>query len=177
MEIKTEIIDNFLPEEEFYRIKNLIVYNGEFPFYISDIVAFPKNNIESEKESRYWDSYIAHTIYDNDVPYSDYYNLFADIFIKKFKEMRIFKSLLRIKVNYYPATEEIKEHYQHVDTDFESCGAVYSLNTCDGFTRLHDGTRVDSIQNRIVFFDSSKPHNSSTTSNTKGRYNINFNFI
>lgn len=177
MVMKTEIIDNFLSEEEFYTFKNLIVYSKEFPFYISDIVAFPKNTIEASKENRYWDSYIAHTVYDNDVPHSDSYNLFSNIFIKKFKEMGIFKSLLRIKVNYYPATEEVKEHHQHVDADYESYGAVYSLNTCDGFTRLYDGTKIESIQNRIVFFDSSKPHNSSTTSNSKGRYNINFNFI
>jgi hypothetical protein len=177
MVMRTKVIDNFLAEEDFYNLKKLIVYNAEFPFYISDSVAFPKNNERSSTEIRYWDSYIAHMIYENDVPHSDFYEMFSNIFIKKFREMEIFKSLLRIKINYYPATEEVKEHHPHVDHDFQCYGAVYSLNTCDGFTRLSDGTKIESIQNRIVFFDASKPHNSSTTSNSKGRYNINFNFI
>lgn len=177
MVMKTKVIDNFLSEEEFYKIKNLIVYSNSFPFYISNTVSFPESSAESSKENRYWDSYIAHMIYEDNVPCSDSYNLFDNIFLNKFKEMKIIRSLLRIKVNYYPATEEVKEHHQHVDSDFESTGAIYSLNTCDGFTRLYDGTKIESIQNRIVFFDASKPHNSSTTSNSKGRYNINFNFI
>ena len=41
---------------------------------------------------------------------------------------------------------------------------------------MHNGTKIDSVANRMVFFDGSQLHNSSTTSNAKERYNINFNF-
>jgi len=71
----------------------------------------------------------------------------------------------------------LREHGQHVDYDFPSHAAIYSLNTCNGFTRLQDGTKVDSIANRLLIFDGSEVHNSSTTTDQKGRYNINFNYL
>tara|TARA_R100000030_G_scaffold24845_1_gene18018 strand:- start:438 stop:782 length:345 start_codon:yes stop_codon:yes gene_type:complete len=102
-----------------------------------------------------------------------YYNLvWNEIFSKKIDV----KKLLRIKANFYPHTETVKEHSSHVDYDFSHAGAVYSLNTCDGYTRIGEEI-VESIENRMVFFDASELHNSTTTSNAKGRFNINFNFL
>ena len=43
--------------------------------------------------------------------------------------------------------------------------------------KLEDGTKIDSIANRILLFDSSKKHCSTTTTNTFARINININFI
>ena len=99
------------------------------------------------------------------------------MFIPKFQKYGSVKSLLRIKLNFYPHTETLKEHGQHVDYDFSCYGAIFSLNTCDGFTRLNDGTKIDSVENRILFFDPSLKHNSTTTTNSSGRWNINFNFL
>ena len=87
------------------------------------------------------------------------------------------KALIRIKVNFYPHSKELIEHAPHTDDTFSHMGAVFSLNTCDGFTRLSDGSIIDSVENRIVFFDASTSHNSTTTTTDIGRYNINFNFI
>ena len=56
-------------------------------------------------------------------------------------------------------------------------GAVFSLNTCDGFTSLDDGTKIESIENRLLLFDSNKPHASSTCTNAKARFNMNFNYF
>ena len=85
--------------------------------------------------------------------------------------------MIRIKLNAYPYTSVVKEHKEHVDYDFKNMGALFSLNTCDGYTKFNDGTKVESVANRIVFFDASNYHQSSTTSNAKLRYNINFNFL
>jgi hypothetical protein len=54
---------------------------------------------------------------------------------------------------------------------------VFSLNTCDGFTSLEDGTKIESIENRLLLFDSNKPHASSTCTNAKARFNMNFNYF
>jgi hypothetical protein len=51
------------------------------------------------------------------------------------------------------------------------------LNTCDGFTSLDDGTKIESIENRLLLFDSNKPHASSTCTNAKARFNMNFNYF
>ena len=97
--------------------------------------------------------------------------------VYKFKELANFRTMIRIKINAYPHTNEVKEHIEHFDYPFSHKGALFSLNTCDGYTKFNDGTKVESVANRIIFFDASKNHQSTTTSNAKLRYNINFNFL
>ena len=173
-----KVIDNFLGEDEFKYLQNLIISNDgdlrDFPWKITTDVASGTNNKDYnlEIEKQLWNWYAIHPIY-NTLPESPYYD---DIF-NIFKDKWHLKSLIRIKVNFYPYTHEIKEHAKHQDYDFSHHGAVFSLNTCDGFTRMSNGDKVDSVANRIVFFDPSEYHNSSTTSNQKGRYNINFNYF
>tara|TARA_Y100001963_G_scaffold14638_1_gene18297 strand:+ start:903 stop:1415 length:513 start_codon:yes stop_codon:yes gene_type:complete len=167
-----KVIDNFLNQDEFNIIKNDLIDNKSFPLYFgSDVSGISKTN------HNYWNYYFSHVFYENDRPISNHIDSIYRIFIPKFKKIYPFKSLLRIKLNFYPYTENLKEHEQHYDSPFSHYGAVFSLNTCDGFTRLYDGTKIDSVENRILFFDPSLKHNSSTTTNSKGRWNINFNFL
>ena len=65
----------------------------------------------------------------------------------------------------------------HIDYPFPHKGAILSLNTCNGYTKLEDGTKVDSVANRILLFDASTPHCSTTTSDTTARFNININYF
>ena len=105
-----------------------------------------------------------------------HYELTTKIFSKISGEMGLGYGLIRSKINFYPYTNIVYEHGPHKDYDFFNYGAVLSLNTCNGFTRLEDGTKIDSVANRMLFFDASKLHNSSTTSDAPGRFNINLNF-
>ena len=47
--------------------------------------------------------------------------------------------------------------------------AVFYVNTNNGYTEFEDGTKVESVENRIIFFDGSRPHNSSTCTDQKIR--------
>ena len=87
------------------------------------------------------------------------------------------KALIRIKVNLFPNSEKIHENEMHTDMSFSHRGALFSINTCDGYTKLKDGTKIDSVANRILLFDSGMPHCSTNTSDTKARFNINFNYF
>ena len=87
------------------------------------------------------------------------------------------EKLIRAKVNYYPKTSEIVHHKDHTDWRFEHKGALFYLNDCDGLTVLEDGTEVESVANRLLLFDSSKPHHSTTTTNADRRLNINLNYF
>lgn len=165
-----KIIDNFLPMEDFIAIKHTVMQHN-FPLFVNTNVT---NDSEPDEP---WRWYGTHVAYDNDVPTSDYFQPLYNCFIPRFEEMEYgFKSLIRIKINMYPHTSELKENFKHVDCPFPNYAAVYSLNTCDGYTRLRDGTKVDSVENRIVFFEGGDIHNSSTTT-TELRYNINFNWL
>ena len=65
----------------------------------------------------------------------------------------------------------------HSDFEFSHSGAVLSLNTCDGYSKLKDDTKINSVANRMLLFDASEEHCSTTTTNVFARININMNYI
>ena len=85
--------------------------------------------------------------------------------------------LIRIKANLYPNTEILHEHPMHIDYNYLHSGAILSLNTCDGYTKLKDGTKINSIANRVLLFDASEEHCSTTTTDNFARVNININYL
>ena len=87
------------------------------------------------------------------------------------------KALIRIKANCYPKTHEIYEHGMHTDFKWTHKTALFSINTCDGYTKLKDGTKINSVANRILLFDASEEHCSTTTTDTFARVNININYF
>ena len=87
------------------------------------------------------------------------------------------KSLMRVKANLYPSTETILEHDPHIDDDFSHKGAVYFVNTNNGYTTTNDNTKVPSVENSVLLFDPSEPHFSSTCTDDKFRVTINVNYF
>ncbi len=169
-----KIIDNFLTDNDF----NLLVSNTvgrNDGHQVQFRVVSNVENFGAIEEN--WSWYMINMLYSADTPQNEICGKIYEMFVPKFKQLANFKSLIRIKINAYPYTNVVKEHKGHIDFDYEHVGAVFSLNTCDGYTKFSDGTKSESIANRIVFFDASKEHSSTTTSNAKLRYNINFNFI
>ena len=170
-----QVIDNFLSESEFKEIYNIIFNDGNpvFEWFFSTEVT--SINIDEED---FWSTYFSHCFYVDYCPRSRYFETITNIFKPKFEKLEgNFKTWIRIKANLYPYTKSLKEHNSHCDYEFSHHAAVFSLNTCNGFTRMEDGTKVDSVRNRIVIFDAGKNHNSTTTSNSKFRANINFNWL
>ena len=172
-----KVIDNFLDQSQFEELQNLVL-DVDFPWYIVTNVANSLTNPHTQKdfnssiEDQLWNWYGVHIAYTT-VPRSQHFDYLMSLFAQKLE----MKTPIRIKVNFHPYTNEVKEHAKHQDYPYSHKGAVFSLNTCNGFTRMSNGDKVDSVANRIVFFDPSEYHNSSTTSNQKGRYNINFNYF
>ena len=178
----TKIIDNFLNSDELDKVRNSIIKDIPL-YYTGGVVGIEKTNHHmgnigrSNDNVHLWNYYFSHLFFTNDDIKSNYYPDLYKIFIPKIEEIYHYKALMRMKLNFYPHTETLREHDQHCDTKYSHYGAIFSINTCNGFTRLHDGTKVDSIENRMLFFDPSLPHNSTTTTNAHARININFNFL
>jgi hypothetical protein len=160
-----KVIDNFLTEEKFLKVKNSIL-NSEFSWNLTPWVSNLQENLKIT--SSY---YFTHLFYSG-----LYVDQNCHIFIDILNQLEI-KSLIRIKANLYPSTDNIEYQSEHIDYDYPHKGAIFYLNTNDGFTTLEDGTKVESIQNRLLLFDPSKPHNSTTCTNDKCRVNVNFNFF
>tara|TARA_Y100000004_G_C8956302_1_gene431042 strand:+ start:4985 stop:5485 length:501 start_codon:yes stop_codon:yes gene_type:complete len=163
-----QIIDNFLTEDNFLKVRNSIL-NPKFSWHMTPYVTYESKLEETIKVTSSY--YFTHLFY-NRFFVSPECNIFTDIL----NQLEV-KSLIRIKGNLYPSTDNIEYHAEHNDYDYEHKGAIFYLNTNDGFTILEDGTKIESISNRMLLFDPSKSHNSTTCTNDKCRVNVNFNFF
>lgn len=173
--MKPYIVDNFLSKEDFKKIVD-IVSGPDINWHYSYSVA------DGSKEED--DMYFIHMLYmglaempkDGVMPpppkNSDYYHFFEPLFAK----LPNFKLLMRAKVNLYGRTPEIVHHPDHVDMKQEHMGALFSLNTCNGGTVIGD-EKFDSVANRILFFDPTQPHHSTSTTDVKRRLNVNINYL
>lgn len=159
-----EIIDNFLPQEDFLKIKNHIL-NPNFSWTFAPIVSNDKENLPTT--SSY---YFAHQFWNG-----FHTEIETQIFAPILNEINC-RSLIRIKANLYPSTESIYHHMDHVDYDFPHRGAIFYLNTNNGFTVV-DSKEIESIENRLLLFDPTVPHHSTTCTDKKCRINVNFNFF
>ena len=174
--MKHKVIDNFLDEEYFNSLVILFtdgvlvdVKNDgkiKLPWYFRNEITSNHNVAEDNL------FYMIHMFYIQNTPASPFY----DKLIPLLEKLEV-KCLIRIKGNLFPNTETLHEHAMHIDYDFPHSGAILSMNTCDGYTKLKDGTKIDSVANRILLFDASRNHCSTTTTNVSARFNININYI
>ena len=179
-----KIVDNFLPQGSFDELQRMIVDNHSFPLYVETNVS---SDEISKNDTSAWSWYASHVLYGNDEVRSTWYSHIMKYFIDdsnltpggKFLSHNplLIKAMMRVKVNFYPYCETFHKHPYHTDQDFSHQGAIFALNTCNGFTEFEDGTKIDSVENRLFLFDPSVKHRSTNTTDAMGRFNINFNFF
>ena len=161
-----KIIDNFLDKTIFKEIQKGILENSYFPWYFSEYNDyFGEKGLDKGK-------YI-HTFYENNISNSKHYDLLLPI-IEKLKCV----SLIKIKINSTNYSDKIIEGTYHVDNEYKGTKtAVYYLNTNDGYTKFKENkNKINSIENRMVVFDSNLKHLGTNTTNSKRRVVLNFNY-
>jgi len=163
MKSNHKIVDNFLPEKQFKPIEDWLMGNS-FEWYAG---------ADGVSQQGLDDGiYHTHTFFDSMMRTSKKWDLIAPI-IHKLK----IKAMIRCKANSYPQTHKLIEHGKHIDFNFKHKSFLLTINTCNGFTRLPDGTKVASVRNRGIFFEGYKPHNSTTCTDVYRRININFSYF
>ena len=70
------------------------------------------------------------------------------------------------ELNYVEVGEEI----------LDSTTSIFYVNTCNGYTYFEDGSKVESVANRMVIFPNGTKHAGTTCSDRPGRIVINFNY-
>ncbi len=85
-------------------------------------------------------------------------------------------AVLRIKANLTFKTPEPKRSSLHVDYEFPCVTAIYYINTNNGYTYFEDGTKIDSVGNRMLIFPSHQYHGGCTTTDQPFRMVCNFNY-
>jgi len=175
--MKHKVVDNFLSEEKFTEIQKVIMgpdFNWNYSYNVAE-----GEGVENE-------DYFIHLFYmglmekpkldDNGLPIPPEKSSFYK-YIEPILEKLPIENLIRAKANLYLKRNKLVHHKNHVDTKFPHKGAIFYLNDNDGFTVLEDGTEIESRANRVLFFDPSNPHHSTSCTNVKRRININFNYL
>lgn len=156
-----KIIDNFLDKNSFKQIKEAIL-GEDFQWFLS-------NGVAKEKDDSF---YFVHLIYRHNTINSSVFKLMSPILDKLNT-----KALIRIKANLYPNQNKFIKHNPHKDYPYDHKGAIFYVNNNNGHTILNNKIKIESIENRILLFNPSKSHSSTTCTDEKYRVNINFNFF
>jgi hypothetical protein len=159
-----EVIDNFLDQEHFDHIQNHVL-SPQFSWNLIPHVSSKKENVQILASY-----YFVHIFWANFQIEPD-----AQIFTPILNQIEC-RAILRIKANLYPSTSEIIHHEDHVDYEFPHRGAIFYLNTNNGLTVINN-QEVESVENRLLLFDPTVPHHSTTCTDDKCRVNVNFNFF
>lgn len=156
------VIDNFLPQEEFKKIYELVVTNDFFPWYLNKGLVhhndggyqFTHSLINKKGE-------IISTFYESFLP-----------FFHKINAERIMKA----KINLTTKTSKNEDTEAHIDDERELRACILYLNSNNGYTFFGD-KKIMSVENRIVFFNTTFLHGGSTCTDENVRMVLNVNYL
>jgi len=158
-----DVIDNFLPQDYFKQLQDLVIYNANFPYFLIKGVVFEEDD----------DYQFTHLLVDRGNINSAHYNNFVPIF-----EKLNAKKIQRAKINLQPRSANIeltRPHKDHDDVeDIKAC--VLYLNTNNGFTYFGE-EKVYSVENRVVLFNGNHLHGGSTCTDHNVRVVLNINYF
>lgn len=163
-----KVFDNFLDKNSFKLIKN-IMHSNEFPYYINNVLPDKEYNIDIKNNLQFTHSFI-----HNGTISSNFISVINPIIDKIGND-----GFIRVKANINPKTDYIIEHGYHYDIDIKEknvYSAVYYLNTNNGYTKFKNNEIVNSVENRIVFFNN-QSHTGSTCTDERFRSVINFVYL
>ena len=165
MKLEKEVIDNFLPNYQFYKLQSLLM-GTEFDWYYNDGVTHPDDGLYQ----------FIHTFYKWSPTSSFQLPTSSFQWIEPYLSFFNMKKVYKIKANLNPRSgSPIKAGY-HIDNIPCSKTAILYVNTCNGGTEFKEGDRVDSVANRVVIFDPTLEHRAVTCTDEKRRIVINFNY-
>ena len=158
--------DNFLDEGNFKKLQDFFLGTEVFWSWCENVV-FPE-----PPDCNPLDNYqFYHMLFDDGKPKSESLMMIFPILDKLYSGR-----LIRVKANCNPRrTEHIQQGF-HIDQTVECTTAIYYVNTNNGYTQFEDGTKVKSVENRLVVFPSHIRHTGTTCTDQKRRVVINLNY-
>ena len=164
--MKPLIIDNFLNQEEFNPIADLIVNNFQWKYDNFVDYADDKDKFQ-----------FTHSFYKDFEIVSPFHETLKPIW-DRIRPREIY----RVKANLLTRTPQIVENRFHTDNP-EISGvipyttSIFYLNTNNGYTEFEDGTKVESVANRFISFPEDTKHRGTSCTDEKIRVVINFNYL
>jgi hypothetical protein len=161
-----QVIDNCLNDIDFKTIQETLI-SQNFPWFF-----LPSKVGDLYGDQGLNDCQFTHMFYKNYSPNSKHIDL-VDPILKVLNP----SAIVKIKANLTTVSSNIIEFPLHTDVEhFDGTTAIYYVNSNNGYTYFESGERVESVGNRLVIFDSTLKHAGTTSTDTKYRSLINFNY-
>ena len=168
-----QIQDNFLPHHEFEQIQRLLM-SSNFPWFFNTHTVYTDDNHNSFQFPHF-----SHLFYNAWHVQSNHFEHLQPFF----KPLEVY-SLQRLKANLLARTDKTFLNEFHVDEPTMASDklekfttAIFYINTNNGYTEFADGTKVESVANRMVTFPSNIEHRGTSCTDEKARIVINFNYL
>ena len=162
--IEKEVVDNFLPEHELRQVQSVFLTGTRLWSFNEQGY---KNGVPTERPQ------FVHSMWDPLLGVATPHGELGTMFINKLNP----RVLIRIKANLQIKDSKICEDPLHVDFEnIESTTSIFYVNTCNGYTHFEDGSRVNSIENRLVTFPTQTLHGGANCTDRDCRVVINFNY-
>jgi len=191
MKCKYEIVDDFLPIQWFEKLQELFLPNSHQQIYnitaepqdttlswqyCPDIITYPDPDSSRTEDEKLQQWQLVH-VFALANQFSPWYHHLKPL-ISEINPIAIW----RIKANLSVQQKIITEGGMHLDTSVNlkytnMMTSIYYVNSNDGYTKLEDGTKIESIENRLVTFNSNIKHTGSTCTDSKVRVVINLNYF
>ena len=168
-----KIVDDFLAQDDFYELQTFMVEpEPALPWYYNSII----DSADDVDKFQF-----VHSFYrDNSIQTPFLEELFPILDILRPS------AIFRIKANLITKTPNIVENTFHIDMlDSKDSPeklkywstSIFYVNTNDGYTKFEDGTKVESIANRLVTFPANMKHTGTSCTDETFRIVINFNWF
>ena len=191
--MKIRVVDNFLPNGDYYQIKDHLIDKPDIPYSFYEGKVYGKDANKSLH-----DTHMCHAFYHlNRFPHEPIESGFLGLMLPIIARCRVL-AIHRIKANL--ETYSGSEHYEsewHADWNCSENNvepdrpkmeaAIYYVNTNNGYTEFADEMKspteavavkkVESVANRMVFFSAHTPHRGVSATDTRYRCLINFNWF
>ena len=177
-----KIEDNFIDQKNFEKIQTLML-GTELDWHYYDGIVYgergPDGKLSFPRDEDKDKFQFVHICY---IGYAPLTPLVKDLdpILAKIKPI----SILRIKANLLTRTSNIIENLFHVDTRGlpkeklkQWTTSIFYVNTNNGYTEFEDGTKVESVANRLVSFSGDIKHRGTSCTDEKIRVVINFNYF
>jgi|APSaa5957512535_1039671.scaffolds.fasta_scaffold115156_2 hypothetical protein len=179
--MEVEIKDDYLPLEYFEYLKRE-VSSSYFPWFFNDFVNYENNEELLAAENAQYPlapKSLGHQLTHSFVLQGEAKSEYLGILKGLLSQMGVLR-VIRAKVNSTRQGDHSFRTGFHRDWEGESgvkVGVLY-LNSCNGGTLLDDGTFIESVENRLVIFDSNTKHSGVLHSDdTPRRLVLNLNFV
>ena len=177
-----KIEDNFLDQNVFDKLQVLMLHE-RFDWHYKDGIVFEYTDSDGRilypKEVDKNKFQFVHIFYLHHAPCSEFFKNLIPIL-----DILDPVSIWRIKANLLTKTSNISGSAFHVDMGGMSKEklkhwktSIFYVNTNDGYTEFEDGTKVESVANRMISFPANLRHRGTSCTDEKRRIIINFNYF